>query len=122
MLAVATGREVGIDVERLDPSARVAAIAQRVFAAAEVRDLRALPEEQQVEAFYRLWTRKEASGKARGVGLTASDEDPGRWSLHDLPAPEGHAAALAVEGNGCLVRTATWPPSAHKERGAEPAA
>jgi 4'-phosphopantetheinyl transferase len=123
IVAVASDREVGIDVERIDPSARLEAIAQRVLTAPELERLRALPARRQVEAFYELWTRKEAHGKARGTGIDGSAGGSGGWSFHDVPAPDGYVAALAVEGDGCVVRTADWPTEARARReGPEPAA
>jgi len=120
LLAVALGREVGADVEAIRTDVETDKLAERFFSAAERQALRALPPERRVAAFFRCWTCKEAFLKAQGIGLSRSlgsfdvDVNPGhparlvatrpdpseagRWSLHELEAPPGYAAALAVEG------------------------
>ena len=127
MFAVSIGRELGIDVERIRPAA-IGPVAERVFGAQEAAALRALPDGQQVEAFYRGWTRKEAYAKARGTGFAlpprgvdvpGDSGEAGRWWFSELPAPVGYLAALAVEGSDCVVQTGWWPP-AECERAAVP--
>jgi 4'-phosphopantetheinyl transferase len=63
-------REVGIDVERIDPNFRVDQLPEYFLSVAEVAALRALPANLQTEAFFRCWTRKEAYVKAVGLGLS----------------------------------------------------
>jgi 4'-phosphopantetheinyl transferase len=108
MLAVTGGSEVGVDVERIRPRAAVEAIAERVLGRCEAEALRALPDAERVEAFYRSWTRREACAKARGTGL-APPADAAGWWLSDLPAPPGCVAALAVEGGPHELRIERWP-------------
>lgn len=69
VLAVCRHRMIGIDLECANRNRRVEKIADRYFAPAEVDALLALPEAQQLERFYDLWTLKEAYIKARGLGL-----------------------------------------------------
>ncbi len=122
LLAVALGRPVGIDLERVRPMDDLGRIVARFFSAAERSAFFALPEDQRAEAFFRGWTRKEAYMKATGEGFAmpldrfdvalAPGEPPGllrvdgrphesaRWTFRDLvPGPE-YRAALAVEGSG----------------------
>jgi 4'-phosphopantetheinyl transferase len=102
MIAVSRTREVGIDVERIKPSIAHEQIPERFFAPREVAALRALPESQQVEAFFGYWTRKEAYMKARGLGFALestsfdSAELPGEWALEAISAPPGYIAALCA--------------------------
>lgn len=121
LIAVARGRRVGVDVERVRDDADSGQIARRYFSANEADTFDRLPPEAQPEAFFRCWTRKEAYIKARGDGLSfpldrfdvafAPGEPPallanrvepaevGRWSLFDLSAATpGYTAALAAEG------------------------
>jgi 4'-phosphopantetheinyl transferase len=70
VLAVALGRVVGVDVENVRTQRVDIEIADRYFAAAEVRALRALPREQQQRRFFAYWTLKESYIKARGAGLS----------------------------------------------------
>jgi phosphopantetheinyl transferase len=102
----------GVDLEALRRR-RVNVLASTYFHAREAALLDALPEEQRVEAFYRLWTRKEAVAKAHGLGLTAS-----------LLAEEvDSVAALALHTfrvGGFMVTSASGsagPPSLYLARG-----
>jgi 4'-phosphopantetheinyl transferase len=131
LYAVTRGREVGIDVERIRFNLAVAEIAERFFSRREVAMLRTLPTEEQREAFFRCWTRKEACLKARGEGLllpldqidvslapVEPDAEPGtqrdsseasRWSLQELGPAPSYVAALAVEGHGWRLTCWQWP-------------
>ena len=125
MFALAWDCEVGIDLEcagRLQRDvAGLAGLAARVLTARELAIWQALPETAREAAFLRAWTRKEAYVKATGEGLldelihtdvaldAAAPKSSLRlrspeggeiardWVLHDLPAPDGFAAAIAVE-------------------------
>jgi 4'-phosphopantetheinyl transferase len=68
-LIVASGREVGADVEDALRDRRTVDVADRFFAEREVRALRALAEAQQNQRFFAYWTLKESYMKARGMGL-----------------------------------------------------
>ena len=131
LYAVTRGREVGIDLERIRSNLAVAEIAGRFFSRPEVAMLQTLPTGVQREAFFRGWTRKEAYLKARGEGLSlpldqfdvslapgepaailGAQPDPSeasRWSLQELTAAPGYAAALAVEGHGWRLACWQWP-------------
>jgi len=62
------GRPVGIDVEWLGRPAPIE-VAQRFFSDAETNWLLRQPGPERHEAFFRLWTLKEAYIKAKGLGL-----------------------------------------------------
>lgn len=111
-IAVSVGPEVGIDVERVDPGAVIGSIAEHVLGADELASLCALPEAEQVEAFYRVWTRKEAGLKARGSGFAGEPGEAGRWRFHDVPTPPGYVGALAAEEGEWAVSTRWWPEAA----------
>lgn len=118
--ALAYDREIGIDVERVRADFASAEIARRFFSRLEVESFLALRSEEQLSAFFRCWTRKEAYIKATGRGLsqpldefdvtlapgvpaallrTEADERPSSsWVLSDLQVGSDYAAALAVEG------------------------
>lgn len=69
LYAIAGGRSVGIDVERVRPVPDVDALVARYFAPGERERFRALAPEERLRGFLAGWTRKEAYMKARGEGL-----------------------------------------------------
>ena len=138
LYAIARGRDLGVDIERIRPEFGAQAIASRFFAPGEVAALLGLPVEGRTLGFFHGWTRKEAYIKARGMGLAlpldefevaldparpaallATAPDPGeaaRWSLVGLPTEPGYVAAVCVEGSGWKLRRGVWatgdaPPS-----------
>jgi 4'-phosphopantetheinyl transferase len=118
VIAVSRDRELGVDVEELNPRRAEQEIADRFFAEAEKRLLRALTGAEMVRKFYQFWTRKEAVLKATGLGIaagleqldvsaSAADltgdggglrlESEGRgWRVFDLVPGAGYVGALAV--------------------------
>jgi 4'-phosphopantetheinyl transferase len=108
--AVSRTREVGVDIERINPTFADEQIPEHYFSPAEVRTLRSLPKERQTEAFFNCWTRKEAYVKARGLGLslelhsfdvTLAPGEPAAflrgvegWSIESLDPAPGFAAAV----------------------------
>jgi 4'-phosphopantetheinyl transferase len=66
--AVAWERDVGVDVETIrEPPLE---LVDRYFAAPEARAILALPEAERRDAFFAVWTLKEAFIKALGRGLS----------------------------------------------------
>ncbi len=117
--AIGIGVEVGVDVEEgAAPDWRH--IARAICRPGERRSLERLAEADRETAFLRLWTAKEAWGKALGTGLSASAELPeldyqdGAWRLPGrlgtlLQAPCEVPLAFAAAGAGVTV---VWhPPS-----------
>jgi len=72
VLAVSQGVALGVDVEDVRREVEMLALARRYFAVQEVEELQSLPEAQQRERFFALWTLKEAYVKARGLGMHLS--------------------------------------------------
>lgn len=116
LIAVAMGREVGVDVERIRAALPMREIVGRFLPGPEADALLALPEERLIGAFFKAWTRHEAYVKGIGRGLlptparldaatVPSDAHDAplhaeRWSVVNLRVGSGYAAALAVEGGG----------------------
>lgn len=132
LLAISRSTPVGVDVEFIKPMPDLAAIAESHFAAEERAELLALPEAEQLDAFYRIWTRKEAYIKAVGSGLSHGldrfavsvgpasprfvhlDGDTARaarWSLVNVPTFGPYLGALAVERDAPVVESRAWPPT-----------
>ncbi|HEX7339463.1 MAG TPA: 4'-phosphopantetheinyl transferase superfamily protein [Rhodanobacteraceae bacterium] len=61
--------QLGVDIEMQRERPRARQLAQRFFAATEAEALGGLPESARSEAFFALWTAKEAVLKAHGRGL-----------------------------------------------------
>lgn len=68
--AVTRGRDVGVDVERVARDADIDGLARQVFAADEAAYLRQLEGCARRDAFFAIWTLKEAYTKAVGRGLS----------------------------------------------------
>ncbi|MBK8183770.1 MAG: 4'-phosphopantetheinyl transferase superfamily protein [Candidatus Competibacteraceae bacterium] len=111
--------DVGVDLECHDRNLQMAAIRDRVCTAREVAVLKNGPFDQQREAFFACWTRKEAIAKALGGGLASGlqklevcieettppkgrvclrDDEGRQWSVLSLPVGVGWSGALAAVG------------------------
>ncbi len=69
-VAISEGIDVGVDVEAADRRVENMKLAERFFAPQEAALLRALEGDARGEAFFALWTLKEAVVKATGDGLS----------------------------------------------------
>ncbi|MGH9775268.1 MAG: 4'-phosphopantetheinyl transferase family protein [Candidatus Acidiferrales bacterium] len=130
LFAFARGRQLGVDLERVDSDVAVDRIPEHFLSPQECAALRSLPERLRLEAFLHCWCRKEAFLKAKGGGLsvpldkfavslapgqpaellwTAEPCDDRRWSLHALTPAPGYIGALAAEGESYELRTWQCP-------------
>src|SRR5262249_55853952 len=108
LIAFSRSRLVGVDVERMRTDLSIEDLAERFFAAGEWKMLQVLNPEQRRDAFFSLWTKKEAYLKAIGTGiahglntvdLTNELSFPQHhWSILNLPCAGGFAAAVAIQG------------------------
>lgn len=120
VIAITTGRDIGVDIEFVDQSFQIFSVAGSVFSAVEVSRLAALPARSRAAAFFTGWTRKEACLKATGDGLSSEDKiqsaipavgeenavsfsicshhEIREWSLISLGNDDDYKLALAVEG------------------------
>lgn len=117
LIAVAREREVGIDVEFIDPDFASNEVAEHFFSIAEIFTLSGLDPNIRTQAFFNCWTRKEAYVKARGglsfaldefdvalaPGVTAAmlsnrfdETETSRWTFHELQNPQ-YSGALVIE-------------------------
>jgi 4'-phosphopantetheinyl transferase len=121
--------EVGVDIE-LPRARRTDDIARRFYAPGENERLFALGDAPRADAFFRLWTCKEAFLKATGEGLSRSTrsfeielregrarllwargiaEAESRYSVHPLEPGEPYRAALVAEDHPATLRLHRWP-------------
>ena len=75
LVGIVREARIGVDIEEFRPESATLEVAARFFTAKENRDLRTLSGAEQVEGFFRCWTRKEAYLKALGCGLSVSPTD-----------------------------------------------
>jgi 4'-phosphopantetheinyl transferase len=68
-VALCDGAEIGVDVEPSNRRAESLKLAERFFAPEEAAYLRSLEGDARREAFFAIWTLKEAVVKATGLGL-----------------------------------------------------
>lgn len=115
LIAVARGREVGVDVELPRRAVDHVAIARRVLGEEQAERLAALADPHERErAFLRAWVRWEAVLKCRGTGIGGAETAPAGpdpWVV-ELEVGPPAAAALAVEQGPCAVRGWRWPAAA----------
>lgn len=105
LVAVARGREIGADVEKVRPEFDHEEVAAHFFPPAEREGLDSA-------AFFAAWARKEALLKLSGLGLAgdlAAQTPSDAWVV-PLDAGVGYAAAVAAEGPRCRILVRPWPP------------
>jgi len=131
LLAITGGQSSGVDLERVREVRDARALAARFFTPEEAEAIRSVggTEDDLRDAFFRTWVRKEAylkglgetvPGGLRRFEVRSEGANPPRivsttlettavtgWSLRDLDAPDGFAAAVALEGD--LVRVVLLP-------------
>ncbi len=69
LCAVTSDERIGVDIELLDLEFQFTDVVRHYFSPAETKALNALEVTAQAEAFFRIWTQKEAYVKALGRGL-----------------------------------------------------
>ncbi len=120
LYAFAKCRWLGVDVEYMRTAASVDGIAKRYFYPNENRMLSRFAVEQRKEAFYKLWTCKEAYLKATGEGLAGleqveilqtndrhvsikwhglTDHAHGTWFLCQMEPQPYYSGALVIKGS-----------------------
>ena len=116
LLAVASERELGVDLEWVGQPRDALGLATRYFTNAERAAIAEAPEAERLAVFYRHWVAKEAFVKATGRGLSASlrsfELEAMRWSLQLLDVPGGYAAALVAEAPARARPIAAYDPLA----------
>lgn len=129
LIAVASGFDVGVDVEAHRRVDDLASLAASILGPADLERWRAAAAVEGAAAFYRIWTCKEAVAKAIGCGLALDFRslrislapgraaalaalepawgDAGAWSLRELETQNGYCAAVAAATPGLAVTQRT---------------
>jgi 4'-phosphopantetheinyl transferase len=127
IFAISEKRELGIDLELIQPRFAADGIAERYFSSRELAELRALPPEKTAEGFFLCWTRKEAYVKAHGAGLhipldsfdvtltpggpeRLCSTDSERWSLRSFEPASQYVGAIVGEGKSWRASYWDWTP------------
>ncbi len=98
LVGVALEVEIGVDIEHVRPLSDYGALAERFFPPEEAADV------ADEGDFFRRWTRIEAVLKARGFGLYEVGTEPaGPWTVEEVSAGAGYAAAVALPQAGIQV-------------------
>ncbi|MCX5723818.1 MAG: 4'-phosphopantetheinyl transferase superfamily protein [Nitrospirae bacterium] len=125
LIAIAQGREVGVDLERIRPDVAVEKLSTRYFSPGEQTMIMQSAQEERPARFFRYWVAKEAVLKAQGVGLRslsqcevllagdgagaevlAPADSLGRdsWTIRFLSCGEGWDGAVAAQGQDWTAR------------------
>lgn len=102
LIALSRERRVGVDIESKRATRDWRALAQTVFAAREHAFVEALPDHARLDAFFAVWTAKEALLKAIGVGITGGLDrfsvlgDMSRSPFAPIAAADDGGAPLGV--------------------------
>jgi 4'-phosphopantetheinyl transferase len=121
LVAVARGREVGVDLELLRSDIEVVKLARRFFAKPDIDWIESGNPQDRQARFFRIWVARESVAKAEGTGVTfplqrhyvrlSADAEHGRLMRHDqgvvhpdmlfryLPLETGWIGAVASEGD-----------------------
>jgi 4'-phosphopantetheinyl transferase len=127
LVAVAKGREVGIDLEQVREKLDALKLGERFYADTEYQDLKNRTEPDRTWQFYRYWVAKEAVLKGQGTGLQSLQQceilptGPGQlpsatvrwlppstmqsgWTIQWLNCGAGWQGAVSADGSDWRVR------------------
>ena len=124
LLAVTSDREVGVDIEIARVFEDLPGMARQIMSSAEWHRFRSIPPESAHDAFFGLWTRKEALLKAVGTGFLSDPREVNLglannetavvtfretiWSVEPVAIVSWAKAAIAVEGALPVIRIFRW--------------
>ena len=132
ILALAKAMQIGVDVEQIRVVERRDQIAEGILGSSELAQFTLLGDADRQQAFFRVWTRKEAIVKAHGRGLLfpltevevsltteepllrrfqTSGRDDAPWHLSDVEVGEGYVSALATSVQPREIQLHSWRPS-----------
>lgn len=137
LIAVAVGAipEIGIDVENVDRPVEISDIAEMVFTSRELNRISRCSRQDR-EAFFELWTLKEAYIKARGTGFSLSPQKfelandngrislqcradceptPERWQFHTFKSRNLQLAIAVGSRSVTQIRHLEWQPNSQAD-------
>jgi 4'-phosphopantetheinyl transferase len=69
LIAITLDHKVGVDIEKINREIDYQSLSNRFFSEKEKQELTSLDKNEQLDAFYRAWVRKESFIKATGKGI-----------------------------------------------------
>ena len=69
LIAITLDNKVGVDIEKINREIDYQSLSHRFFSEKEKDELTSLDKDDQLDAFYRAWVRKESFIKATGKGI-----------------------------------------------------
>lgn len=105
LYSITKARKVGIDLEHIHDIWEIEKIVNRYFSEPEKETFGTLPKSQRREAFFTLWTRKEAYSKALGYGQYLpfktmeqhqQNQNPS-WMFYSFSPYSGYVATIVIE-------------------------
>jgi 4'-phosphopantetheinyl transferase len=116
VVAVGEVSEIGVDVERIRPMPDWEEIAKGIFHQAETEWVRAAVADHRAQAFFEVWTAKEAYVKASGRGLAhlvhsfavVGAKSQREYFVTWLQLPKGYTGAVAYPPPRCEIRWRWW--------------
>jgi phosphopantetheinyl transferase len=99
LIAIAVDREVGVDIERIEPSRNVLALAERALSSDGAAAVGRADPTERAALFFALWTEHEARLKCLGTGIAAAPAELPPITILPLDVAPSYAAAVAVSGS-----------------------
>jgi len=114
LIAVAAGREVGVDVERIVAERDPVALAEKGLGPEAAAAVTSAPESERSRFFHRRWADHEARLKCLGVGLGGEEqaEAAATVTVQRLDLGPDFAASVAVTGEPSPLHCWTFDPTA----------
>ncbi len=124
LVVVSVERELGIDLEQIQPAFVTKEIVNEVFSEQEQARFHSVQAANQSKMFFEVWTRKEAYLKARGIGLSVPlnqlevlqpddlsirlglhDDKASEWIIQSLDFGNEYSACLVVQGDAWTLKS-----------------
>lgn len=129
-VAISRKAKLGFDLEKVQSKkGDQMLIVENQFCDEEIDWFKSLPEDERVNAFFELWTGKEAYLKAKGLGMSVplnsfyisikkqitrlvwsdiDQADPSSWMMYRPVTQSGFTSCLAVQSHNCSVISEHW--------------
>lgn len=131
LVAVTLDAEVGVDIEPTNRAVDHLGLASQCFASDEIKIMKALSEGELAQAFFKIWTCKEAYVKAKGTGLHEDlqafvigyhssgeqnclltidhkKQSAEAWTINSFYVDDVYVGAVAIERRDITVQYLVW--------------